>query len=191
MDSIKTTAAALPAARSATTRSRLLYLAALMGLSALVAVGMTWLRLGEAGVSFADAALQPHAPDLALLTRQPTVIQVHLYAALLAVMLGAVMMLARKGRTFHRAAGWIWVTLILLVAGSSLFITGLNGDKWSFIHLLAGWTIIAAPIGLIAARRHKVKQHRRTMMGLFYGGVLIAGAFAFSPGRLMWNLFLG
>src|SRR4051812_11170494 len=83
-------------------------------------------------------AFHPHLPDLGLIVAQPMVIKVHLLAALAALALGAAMMLARKGKPFHRIAGWTWVSLMALVAGSSLFITGLNGDKWSFIHLLAG-----------------------------------------------------
>jgi uncharacterized membrane protein len=134
---------------------------------------------------------RPHAPDLGLLMAQPAVIKVHLFAALAAIGLGAVMMLSRKGRAFHRAAGWTWVGLMAVVAGSSLFITGLNGDHWSLIHLLSGWTLIVLPLAVLAARRHEVKRHRGTMMGLFYGGLLLAGALAFIPGRLMWNLFLG
>jgi uncharacterized membrane protein len=118
-------------------------------------------------------------------------VKIHLFAALAAIGLGAVMMLSPKGRLFHRTMGWTWVSLMALVAGSSLFITGLNGDKWSFIHLLSGWTLIVLPLAVFAARRHEVKRHRRTMMGLFYGGLLVAGVLAFIPGRLLWNMMLG
>lgn len=135
--------------------------------------------------------IHPHLPDLGLLMAQPLVIKIHLLAALAAIALGAVMMLSRKGKRFHRVAGWVWVSLMALVAGSSLFITGLNGDRWSFIHLLSGWTLLVLPLAVIAARRHQVKRHRGTMMGLFYGGLLVAGALAFIPGRLMWNMLLG
>lgn len=135
--------------------------------------------------------IHPHMPDLGLIAIQPTIVQVHLFAALAAIVLGGVMMTSRKGRLFHRTAGWVWVSIMALVAGSSLFITGLNGDKWSFIHFLSGWTLLVLPLAVIAAKRHDVQRHRRTMMGLFYGGLLVAGALTFIPGRLMWTLFLG
>ena len=153
-----------------------------------VAIGMA---TGQVNYRSVHITLHPHAPDLGLLMAQPPVIQIHLLAALAAIGLGGVMMLSRKGRAFHRAMGWVWVSLMALVAGSSLFITGLNGDRWSFIHLLSGWTLLVLPLAVLAARRHQVKRHRGTMMGLFYGGLLLAGALAFIPGRLMWNLFLG
>lgn len=156
----------------------------------IVVLGMT-LTSGGAPVSVGDATLSPHLPDIALFLRQPTVIQIHLLAALGAVALGAVLMSMRKGVRFHRMAGWTWAALLATTAVSSLFITSLNGDKWSLIHLLAGWTIIGLPFAVLAARRHKVKDHRSAMMGMYYGGVLIAGALAFIPGRLMWKLVLG
>ncbi len=132
-----------------------------------------------------------HAPDLDLLLRQPTVLQIHVIAALAAVVLGAVLMTWRKGRALHRIGGWVWVAAMAVVAGSSFFIVGLNGDRWSLIHILSGWTAIALPLAVIAARRHKVVQHRRAMMGLFYGGLLLAGLLNFIPGRLIWRVFLG
>lgn len=132
---------------------------------------------------------QLHAPDWALLAAQPLVIKLHIAGALGALMIGAMLMTLRKGVTFHRTAGWLWVAAMSLVAGSSIFITGINGDHWSLIHLFTGWTLIALPIAVIAARRHVVKTHRGFMMGLFYGGLVINGFIAFIPGRTMWNLF--
>lgn len=129
------------------------------------------------------------APDWALLAAQPRVIQLHLGAAVAALVIGAMLMLMRKGLTFHRTAGWLWVGAMSIVAGSSIFITGVNGDRWSFIHLITGWTLIALPLAVIAARRHDLKRHRRAMMGMFYGGLIIAGALTFIPGRTLWNVF--
>lgn len=34
-------------------------------------------------------------------------------------------------------------------------------------------------------------MHRRMMTGLFIGGLVIAGALTFLPGRLMWQVFFG
>jgi uncharacterized membrane protein len=183
MDSIKT-ALSLP---TPALRTWLVYGVVLAGVAAVLGAAMLPARVAPAAASF--VSFHPHAPDLALIARQSAVIQLHLYAAIVAIVLGAVMMTSIKGRTFHRVAGWVWVAVMLVVAGSSLFITGLNGNKWSLIHLISGWTLIATPLGLLAARRHQVRQHRRAMIGLFYFGVLIAGALAFIPGRLLWNVF--
>ena len=133
----------------------------------------------------------PHGLDMPLFLRQPTVIQVHILAAVTSVAVGAVILWARKGRTFHRTMGWIWAGLMAATAGSSLFIVGLNGDHWSLIHLLSGWTLVILPFAIWAARRHRVDVHKRAMTGVFWGASIVAGSFAFLPGRLMWTLFMG
>lgn len=132
-----------------------------------------------------------HPLDVALLQRLPLAIKLHLYAAVGAVVLGAVLMSMRKGRTFHRIAGWTWVSLVSLVAGSSIFITQLNHGHWSLLHLFTGWTLLMLPLAVIAARRRNLERHRQTMMGLFYGGFVINGFIAMIPGRTVWHLFFG
>ena len=80
---------------------------------------------------------------------------------------------------------------MLTTAVSSLFIRVLNHGAFSLIHLLSGWVIIATPMAVWAARRHKVDFHRKMMAGLFTGGLVVAGALTFLPGRMMWNVFFG
>ncbi len=155
----------------------------------LVGIAALWPLYPNLAANLSQARL--HAPDWALWNAQPMVIKAHVAAALTAVALGGVMMVSRKGATFHRTLGWIWSGFMATAAGASLFIVGLNGDHWSFIHLLSGWTLFALPMALFAARRHNVALHRRTMMGLFYIGLLVTGAFTFLPGRIMWRLFFG
>lgn len=136
-------------------------------------------------------AARPHAPDLPLFDSLPLAIKIHLLGAVAALLLGAVLMSLRKGRLFHRVAGWVWVCLVSVVAGSSLFITSLNPGKLSILHLFTGWTLIVLPLAVIWAKRHEVARHRRTMMGLFYGGFAINLFIAFIPGRTVWELFMG
>lgn len=134
---------------------------------------------------------QPHLPDLALLARQPIQIQLHIAAALTALLLGTVQLIGVKGTTAHRIIGWTWVIAMAVTAVSSLFIRQINAGGFSFIHLLSGWTIIALPMAIYAARKHRVLAHRRGMTGLFVGGLIVAGLLTFLPGRLMWTLFFG
>ncbi len=132
-----------------------------------------------------------HAPNLDLLAGLPVAVKIHLGAALAALALGAVLMTVRKGRLFHRTAGWAWVGLVSLVAGSSLFITELNRGHLSILHIFTGWTLIVLPLAVMWAKRHNVGRHRRTMMGLFYGGFAVNLFIAFIPGRTMWMAFFG
>jgi len=132
-----------------------------------------------------------HAPDLGPLAAASVQIKVHVAAVSTALAIGIVLMLGLKGNTVHRTLGWIWVTAMAAAAISSLFIHRANAGGFSFLHLFAGWTLIALPMGVFAARKHNVRLHGRTMTGLFVGGLLIAGAFAFVPGRLMWQVVFG
>ena len=59
------------------------------------------------------------------------------------------------------------------------------------IHLLAVYTLVMLPVGVIAARRHVTERHRRTMVGIFVGGLVIAGLFTFYPGRIMYHVVFG
>ncbi|RAK57451.1 hypothetical protein DJ018_05790 [Phenylobacterium deserti] len=162
-------------------------------LSAAIGSLIIFIALAPSGPRIYRLALnaQPHLPDLKLFAHLPLAIQLHILGALGAILLGAALMWLRKGRILHRAGGWTWVGLVALVAGSSMFIRGANGGGLSILHLLTGWTLITLPLAVLWAKRHQVQRHRRAMMGLFYGGFVINLAFAFIPGRTMWQLFFG
>jgi uncharacterized membrane protein len=158
--------------------------------AALLVVGAAMAPAAQGVLRLATGA-RPHAPDMALFASLPLVIKVHLVAALCALALGAVLMSLRKGRAFHRVAGWAWVSLVAVTAGSTLFITSLNHGRWSLLHLFTGWTLIVLPLAVVWAKRHDVARHRRTMMGLFYGGFAINLFIAFIPGRTLWTMTFG
>lgn len=116
-------------------------------------------------------------------------IQVHAFAAVSAFVLGVVQLTAPKGTIPHRTVGWIWVTLMVVVSVSAFFIHQLRvWGPWSPIHLLAIFTLVMLPIAVMAARRHDVPGHRRAMLGLFAGALVIAGIFTFYPGRIMYEV---
>ncbi|WP_197422665.1 MULTISPECIES: DUF2306 domain-containing protein [unclassified Phenylobacterium] len=163
------------------------------GIAMAAVVGIVGLSLGGAwkGVAALALSARPHWPDVALFMGLSPAIKVHLVAAVAALLLGGVLMTARKGRTFHRVAGWVWVVLVLLTAGATLFITSLNHGRWSLLHLFTGWVLIVLPLAVMWAKRREVQRHRRTMMGLFYGGFAINLFIAFIPGRTLWTMFLG
>ena len=157
----------------------------------LISLGLLALFLIVAALIGLPNAIGLHAPRLDLLAQQPLKVQIHIAAALLAFSLGLVLFAAPQGTLPHRTLGWIWVVFMTTVAASSLFMTGLNGNAYSWIHMLSGYVLISLPAGIIAARRHKVLVHQRTMTGMFLGGMVIAGAFTFFPGRLMWRVIMG
>lgn len=142
-------------------------------------------------LALAIASTVAHTPDWALLARQSWVIQLHIAAALIALLLGTVQLVGIKGTGVHRRIGWSWIVAMFTVAVSSLFIRQINPGSFSWIHLLSGWTLIALPMALFAVRRGRIASHARGMTWTFIGGLIVAGAFTFLPGRLMWAVFFG
>ena len=129
---------------------------------------------------------------LAPLLAASPVIQLHAVAALAAFALGAVQLAAPKGTIPHRIFGWVWAALLLAVALSSLFIHEIRmWGPWSPIHLLSLLVLIILPLAVRHARRHRVERHRRAMIGLFVGALVIAGAFTLMPGRIMHAVVFG
>jgi uncharacterized membrane protein len=126
-----------------------------------------------------------------LLQAEP-VIQIHAFAAMGAFVLGIVQLAAPKGTLPHRTIGWIWVALMAVVALSAFFIHEIKMvGPFSPIHLLAIFTLVMLPLAVLHARRHNVKAHRGTMIGIFVGALVVAGAFTFVPGRIMYAVAVG
>ncbi len=174
-------------------RTNRLAFAPRFALSMFVVAAILAVALGPTGDGIARVARQGHlhAPNFAILAALSLPIKIHLATALAALGLGAVLMAVRKGRTFHRVAGWAWVSLVSVTAGATLFIRVLNNGTWSFLHLFTAWVLLILPLGVMAAKRHTVAKHRARMMGLFYGAFAINLAFAFIPGRTLWVMFFG
>jgi uncharacterized membrane protein len=129
---------------------------------------------------------------LAPLVAAPAVIQLHAGAAIAAFGLGAVQLAAPKGTIPHRLFGWLWAGLMLAVVLSSFFIHTIRlWGEWSPIHLLSLFTLVMLPLAVLQARRHQVDRHRRAMLGLFVGALVIAGVFTFLPGRIMHEVVFG
>ena len=116
----------------------------------------------------------------------PLPIAIHAGCAFAALILGGALLSRRlKGDRAHRIAGWTWVALMATVAVSSLWIPGFLRLGW--IHLFTLLTVVSLPLGVHRARNHNVKGHRSTMIGLYTGGLVIAGIFTLIPGRILGN----
>lgn len=129
---------------------------------------------------------------LAPLANASLMIQIHTAFALGAVLLTIAIFTLRKGSPLHRTLGWMWVILMGVVALSSFAINELRLiGPFSPIHLLSIITLIMLFRGVTAARRHRVKDHRRAMITLVFGALIVAGGFTFLPGRIMFAVISG
>lgn len=137
-------------------------------------------------------------PTLSPFSTLSPAIAIHLTAAVLATAIGPVALWARRSRAqrprLHRAAGYAWVTLMVLTALSALFISGDKGPRlagFGPIHLLVPFAL-----GMIAQSfRHlalgNIQAHRKTMQRVYIGACLVAGAFTLLPQRLLGHWLWG
>jgi len=145
------------------------------------------LAAGAYAPAFAGWAAQ--GPNWSLLADESWVLKAHVGAAVGTLIVGVLLLAGVKGRLWHKRLGWSWVGLMATTAISSFWLQRLGSFSW--IHGLSGWTLVVLPAAVYAARRKRIKAHRRMMTGLFVGGPVIAGAFTLLPGRLLWRLLFG
>jgi uncharacterized membrane protein len=133
------------------------------------------------------AQMNPNTSGLEIhsLSDAPWYVLLHLACALLAVVLGASMLLRRKGDFSHKAMGWSWVCLMGTIAVTSFFIQARG--SFSLIHVFSVVVLIMVPLAIISIRRKRVKAHRYTMSAM-YAGLVIAGAFTLLPYRMLGQL---
>ena len=128
---------------------------------------------------------------LAPLLNASPVIQIHAFAAMAAFALASCSSRAER----HAAAPdhrLDWVTLMAAIAISSFWIHEIRLlGPFSPIHALSIFTLVMLPLAVLHARNHRVTQHRKAMISIFVGALVIAGAFTFLPGRIMHAVAVG
>ena len=119
-------------------------------------------------------------------------IPLHALAAMAAFALGLVQFAAPKGTLPHRTIGWVWVGLMACVALSSFWIHQIRlMGPWSPIHLLSIFVLIMLPLAVWRAHTRRVTAHRRAMIAIFSGALVVAGLLTLLPGRIMHRVVFG
>jgi len=119
-----------------------------------------------------------------------TVIAVHIAAAVLAVMAGAVVFLFEKGSARHRLFGRIWVSAMFITVLSSVYIRELNPGHFSWVHGLSLLTALSLMRAIWAIRQGNVRGHAFAMQGSLAGLVVAGIAAVATPHRLL-NIVVG
>lgn len=102
-------------------------------------------------------------------------IAAHAAAAVLALLVGPVVLARPKGTRRHRLLGRAWGLLMVWVALSSFGIMRLRPGSLSWIHGLSAFTLVMLVLGWRAAVTHRIALHHRRMTGAYAG---LLGAFA-------------
>lgn len=122
----------------------------------------------------------------------PLPIQLHAFAALAALVLGGFQLLRPKGSEVHRATGYIWAALMLLIAVSGLFIHEVRMiGPFSPVHLLSLIILVTVPLAVYRARQGNIEGHRRAMLNIYWIALIGAGIFTMLPGRIMGQVLFG
>ena len=114
---------------------------------------------------------------------------IHLATVLPCFLIGAWLLLRRKGTTVHKRLGRVYAVLILFTALVTFLMPAVVGPRllnhFGFIHLFSVLVVVSVPMALYSIRHGNVAAHRFHMVGVYVGGILIAGTFALMPGRLL------
>lgn len=129
-----------------------------------------------------------YAPDHGA-TRHLAVV-IHVATVLPAIPLGGYLLLGPKGTKWHKTLGKIWVGLMVTTALSAIFTR--SGGSFSFIHIFVPMTLWASYKLIATARRGDMKGHKKEILGLYLGALMIPGIFSMVLlGRLMNVWLLG
>lgn len=124
-----------------------------------------------------------------------TLMYIHLATVVPCVFIGAALFIMKKGTPIHKMSGRVYMILMLITATVTLFMPAKVGgtilNHFGFIHLFSLLTFQSIPRSYFAIKKGNVKAHRNSMIGLYVGAILIAGAFTFTPGRYLHTLFFG
>lgn len=126
--------------------------------------------------------------DFAPFLNLPVIIQLHALSGLIALVIGPFAVLRPRRDRLHKTLGYIWV-----LAMASLGLTGLMIPSFGLviighfgpIHLFVVITAVSLFMGMRAIFRGDISAHRAWLSGLYWQGLLLAGAFNFLPGRMV------
>ena len=130
--------------------------------------------------------------NLGVVAEAPLTVKIHMATVVPAFFIGTwLIFFSTKGARFHRMLGVVYLTLMTVTAIDALFVRVIDPGRLSLIHLFVPLTLFGVLTTVLALKRGNVAAHQRSMVGVYIGGLLIAGAFTFVPGRLMYRIFFG
>lgn len=122
-----------------------------------------------------------------------TLMYLHLVTVVPCFFIGAILIILKKGTSSHKFLGRIYMVLMLITACITLFMEADVGPKFlnhfGWIHSFSFLTIYVVPTAYLAIKKGNVKAHKRKMILLYVGAIIIAGGFTFTPGRYLFSVF--
>lgn len=124
-----------------------------------------------------------------------TLAWLHLATVVPCFFIGGWILARPKGTPVHRLAGRVYAVLMLVTALITLAMPAEVGPRIAghlgWVHLFSLLVLVSIPLAVRGARRGSIRTHRNHMLGVYFGGIMIAGSFAFMPGRLLHGWLFG
>ncbi len=124
-----------------------------------------------------------------------TLMFLHLYTVIPCVPIGGLLLIIKKGTLIHKRLGRIYMILMMFTAIVTLFMPAYVGGRvlnhFGWIHLFSFLTFWTVPTAYLAIKKGNVKAHKRKMILLYFGALIIAGTFTLMPGRYLHEVFFG
>lgn len=118
---------------------------------------------------------------------------IHLYTVVPAFILGTLNLVLKKGTNLHKNLGKSYMLLMLFTAVVTIFMEAQVGptflNHFGYIHLFSFLTLYTIPTAYTAIKKGDIKTHKRKMVLLYFGALIIAGGFTFFPGRYLHSVF--
>jgi len=119
----------------------------------------------------------------------PLAVQLHAFAAMVALLLGPVALFRQRRDRLHKTLGYFWVLAMAATIASSFVIFEIRLiGPFSPIHLLSLLATFGLVKGVRAAMRGDIATHMQTMRGLYFWALGIAGLFTLLPGRIIGRM---
>lgn len=135
------------------------------------------------------------AAFLAPLLGAPGLVQVHVVAGALALLLGALRLFWSQDERVERTLGWGFLGFLVLAAASALFLQPPNGAPNLYgvtpHHGFAFLALAGAGAAVVAARQGHRLGRQRIVTATFAGVFLMAGLFEVAPGRMLNAILAG
>lgn len=120
---------------------------------------------------------------------------IHFVTIFPAFLIGTWLLVRPKGTPNHRLLGKIYMVLVLFSVVVSLWMPARVGPAFlghfGFIHGLSVMAVVSVVVAWRAIKVGNIKRHKGAMVGLYAGGMLIAGGFTLMPGRMLHAWLFG
>ncbi|MFY0684460.1 MAG: DUF2306 domain-containing protein [Balneola sp.] len=117
----------------------------------------------------------------------------HLITVVPCFFIGTLLLIIQKGTNVHKNLGRIYMCLMLVTAFITLFMQSQVGPRvlnhFGFIHSFSFLTIYTVPTAYLAIKKGNIQSHKRKMILLYFGAIIIAGGFTLTPGRYLHSIF--